>query len=288
VNKRKWLHYLFVLPYGLSFTVFIVVPILVAVALAFMRLDLTSNKPPAFIGLDNFKEAYGDDYVRKAVVVTCVFALMMVPTLIAVAFSFAMGLNAMQRGRNFVRGLLFLPGMFNVVVAGIIWRWFYEGEFGFFNYVLKQVGIPKVHWLSEKSLAMPSIVGMSLWMGLGGTTLVLLAAMQQIPRQLFEAAMLDGASGARIFTGITVPQLRPVLMFVTVTSTIGAFQVFGQPFILTQGGPELSTRALVQLIYETGFNQYRLGYAASISWILFLMIITFVILQVLLLRRSTD
>jgi multiple sugar transport system permease protein len=213
---------------------------------------------------------------------------MFIPALVVAALGFAASLYAMPKGRNFVRGLLFLPGMFNVVVAALIWRWFYNGEFGFFNYLLAKVHGPRVEWLSEKSLAMPSIVIMSLWWSLGGTTVVLLAALQQIPRQLFEAAMLDGATGPRIFVRVTLPQIRPVLMFVIVTSTIGAFQVFGQPFLLTSGGPELTTRGVVQLIYETAFNQYRLGYAAALSWLLFALIAAFVMLQVLFLRRPTD
>ena len=287
-KRQRWVGYLFLVPYGLSFVVFIVVPILVAAALSVMQVDLTSRTPPTYIGLKNFSEALKDSYFQHAAVATVTYAALMVPLLIVMAFLFATGLQAMRSGRNVVRGLLFLPGMFNVVVAAIIWRWFYDGQFGYFNYLLKEIGVAPVNWLSQKTLAMPSIVGMSLWWSLGGATLVLLAAMQQVPRQLYEAAMLDGASGPRILSNITIPQLRPVLMFVTITSTIGAFQVFGQPFMLTQGGPEQSTRALVQLIYETAFNEYRLGYAASISWLLFSMILVFVILQALLLRRSTD
>jgi ABC-type sugar transport system permease subunit len=277
-----------VAPYGLSFLTFIVVPIGTAFVLALMQFDLTSRKTASFVGLRNFQEALADPYFQKAAIATCTFTAMMVPILILTGLAFAVGLQAMRTGRNTIRALLFLPGMFNVVVAALIWRWFYDGEFGYFNFLLKKVGIPPVHWLSEKTLAMPSIVGMSLWWTLGGTTIVLLAAIQQVPKQLFEAAMLDGASSTRIFARITMPQIRPVLMFITITSTIGAFQVFGQPFLLTQGGPELSTRGVVQLIYETGFNQYRLGYAAAMSWLLFAMIFAFVVFQFMLLRRSSD
>ncbi len=279
---------LFVLPYGLSFTVFIVCPILFAIALAFSQLDLTSREHFRFNGLENFHEAFNDPYVVQSAGVSLRFALMMVPAVVVLAFSFALGLQAMLFGRNTVRGLIFLPGMFNVVVASIVWRWFYDGEFGFFNYLLKLVGSQPVHWLSDRADVMPSVVVMSLWWGLGGATIILLAALQQVPEYLYEAAMLDGATGRRILTTITIPQMRPVLLFIVVTSTIGAFQVFGQTFMMTNGGPERATTGLVQFIYDTAFNKYRLGYAASVSWILFFMTMVVVVGQYFLLRRSVD
>lgn len=279
---------LFLLPYGASFLVFLAVPIIVAAAIAFTQLDLTSRQNLHFVGWDNFREAFKDPYFLQSAQVTCTFALMFVPALVVLAFGLALGLQGMLAGRNAVRGLIFLPGMFNVVVASIVWRWFYDGEFGLFNYALKKMGFAPVHWLSEKSLAMPSIVGMSLWWGLGGATIILLAALQQIPAHLYEAAMLDGATAKRIFANITVPQMRPVLLFVVVTTTIGAFQVFGQTFMMTNGGPERSTTGLVQLIYDTAFNKYRLGYAAAISWLLFAMIMIVVVIQALALRRAVD
>jgi len=285
---RRWTSYLFLAPFTLSFLTFVVTPIIVAAVLACSNLDLTSRQSARWVGTKNFADALQDDYFHKAAVATCTYAGMMIPALVAMGLAFALGLQAMKKGRNFVRGLMFVPGMFNVVVAALIWRWFYELDFGYFNYLLKKVGFAPVHWLSEKSVAMRSVVGMSLWWSLGGTTVILLAALQQIPTQLYEAAMLDGATGPTVFMRITIPQLRPVLLFVLVTSTIGAYQVFGQPQLLTGGGPELSTRGVVQLIYEYAFNQYRLGYAASISWLLFAMIGVPVLLIVFVLRRSID
>jgi multiple sugar transport system permease protein len=279
---------LFVAPYGASFIVFIVFPILFAVSLAFSQLDLTSRQKAHFVGLANFHEAVKDPYVVQSAQVTLTYAALTVPAFVVLAFGLAIGLQAMAFGRNTARGLIFLPGMFNVVVASIVWRWFYDGEFGFFNYLLKKVGSAPVHWLSETTLALPSIAVMSLWWGLGGATIILLAALEQIPQYLYEAAMIDGAPGRRILTKITIPQMRPVLLFVVVTSTIGAFQVFGQTFMMTNGGPERSTTGLVQLIYDTAFNKYRLGYAAAISWILFGMIMIVVLVQYLCLRRAVD
>ncbi|MDR3690263.1 MAG: sugar ABC transporter permease [Fimbriimonas sp.] len=279
---------LFVIPYGMSFVVFIICPIVFAAVLAFTQLDLTSRQHVHFVGFDNFREALKDPYFVQATQVTCLYSVLIVPAFVILSFGLALGLQGMAFGRNTVRGMLFLPGMFNVVVASIIWRWFYDGEFGFFNYLLKREGLTPIHWLGEKTLALPSIVVMSLWWGLGGATIILLAALEQVPIHLYEAAMIDGATSRKLLTKITIPQMRPVLLFIVVTSTIGAFQVFGQTFMMTNGGPDRSTTGLVQLIYDTAFNKYRLGYAASISWLLFFMISVIIIAQALLLRRSID
>jgi multiple sugar transport system permease protein len=184
--------------------------------------------------------------------------------------------------------VLFLPGMLNIAVVGILWQWIYGGEFGLIAFLLRRVGLPPVPFLTDRNLAMPSIVVMSLWWSVGGTAVVFLAGLQQIPPALYEAASIDGASRWQQFRMITLPMVRPVMLFVTVMNTIGAFQVFGQPFMLTRGGPELATRGVVQYIYEIAFNQYRMGYGAAMSWLLFLMIAAFAAIQYRVLRRASD
>ena len=277
---------LFLAPYAISFALFILLPILVALGLSLMQFDLTSKASIQFVGARNFTEAWKDDYFWQALRATLWYVALMVPSLIVVALALALGMNAMARGRNIVRALMFMPGMLNVAVTGILWQWFYNGEFGVFNFLLKGLGLHGAPWLSEKGYAMPSIVLMSLWWALGGTAVVLLAALQQIPFQIFEAALLDGSGPRALLTKITLPLLKPVLLFVVVTNTIAGFQVFGQPFMLTRGGPELSTRGLVQYIYETAFNNYRLGYGAAMSWMLFAVVAIFAFVQYRFLRRS--
>ncbi|AIE87128.1 sugar ABC transport system, permease protein [Fimbriimonas ginsengisoli Gsoil 348] len=286
-RRRGLAGLLFLAPYALSFGVFIVLPILVALVLAFMQFDLTARDSIKFVGTKNFVDAWKDDYFWQAMRATLAYVVLMVPSLLVTALGMALGLNAMTRGRNTVRALLFLPGMLNVAVTGILWQWFYNGEFGLFNFLLKSFHLNPAPWLSDKAYAMPSIVLMSLWWTLGGTSVVLLAALQQIPRQLFEAAVLDGSGPRALFGKIILPLLKPVLLFVVVTNTIAGFQVFGQPFLLTRGGPELSTRGLVQYIYETAFNNYRLGYGAAMSWMLFAVVAIFALIQYGFLRRST-
>ncbi len=285
--KRNAVAALFMTPYGVSFLCFIVLPIGVAAVLSFMQFDLTDKNSIHFIGFDNFKSLWKDDYFWQAMVATVRYAVMMVPATIITAFAMALGMNAMARGKEIVRALVFLPGMFTIAVTAILWQWFYNQEFGLFNFILRTVFHHKdIPWLGDKAWAMPSIVVMSLWWTAGGTSVVLLTALQQIPKSLVEAASLDGANAGKLFSNIILPQLRPVLLFVVVTSTIGAFQMFPQASLLTQGGPELTTRGMVQFIYETAFNNYRLGYAAAMSWMLTFVILFFALIQYMLLRRS--
>lgn len=283
--KRRWGGLIFLAPYVASFLVFIVAPLLFALVLAFMQFDLTARDKIQFIGLKNFQDALNDPHFWQALKATLGFVVLMVPGLVIFALAAAIGLNAMGKGRNAVRAMIYLPGMLNVAVTTILWRWFYDGQFGLFNFVLKNLGLDAMPWLSERSFANPSIVLMSLWWSMGGTCIVLLAALQQIPRAIVEAAGLDGATGGKMFSQITLPLLRPVLFFVVITSTIGGFQVFGQSFLLTRGGPELATRGLVQYIYETAFNNYRMGYGAAMGWLLFLVVAVLALVQFKILHR---
>lgn len=286
-RRRALVGWVFLAPYTASFLLFIVFPIVVAFGLAFMQFDLTSRQSIQFVGVRNFGEAWHDDYFWQALKATLSYVVLMIPGLIVTSLALALGMNAMARGRNIVRALLFLPGMLNVAVTGILWQWFYNGQFGLFNFLLKKIGVGDVPWLSEKADAMPSIVLMSLWWTMGGTSIIILAALQQIPKQIFEAALLDGSGGRALLSKITLPLLRPVLLFVVVTNTIAGFQMFGQAFMLTRGGPELSTRGLVQYIYETAFNNYRLGYGAAMSWMLFAIVAIFALVQYRFLRKGT-
>lgn len=285
-KRQQMTGYLFLAPYALSFLVFLVLPIIVALVLSVMQFDLTSTEQIKFVGTQNFTDAWKDDYVKQAMVATARYVLLFVPSLLVLALAMAVGLNALKRGRNLFRGMIFLPGIFTIAVTAILWQFFYNLEFGFFNWVIKQLGGTAIPWLSEKSLAMPSIVLMSLWWLSGGTSVILLASLQQIPTMYHEAAALDGAGSWKTFSKITMPLIKPVLLFTVLTNTIGAFQMFPQASLLTQGGPELSTRGTVQYIYEIAFQQYRLGYAAAISWMLTAVIMVFGIIQFIAMRRN--
>lgn len=276
--------YLFALPYLLLFGGFVVLPLLYGLGLSLFRWDMLSAAPPRFVGGDHYREAFGDTYFWKALGATLRFVGMAVPLTLCLALAIAVGIQFVPRRRQmFYRAAYFLPTVITISVAGLLWRWFYNSEFGLFNAYLGQLGV-KVPWISDVRWAMPSLVLMTLWWTVGGPMVALLAGLQNIPTAYYEAAALDGATGWRRFVHITLPLLRPVLLFVGVLNVTGAFQVFGQVYMITRGGPEMSTRTLVQYIYETAFNNYRMGYAAALSWLLFLVIALFAVLQFRLMR----
>lgn len=270
----QWSGYLFLLPYLTLFLVFLVLPLLYGLGLSFMQYEMVSPLPKKFIGLANYSEAFHDSRFWNSLWATLKFVIMCVPATLVIAMLLALALDAVSPKRMAVYRLaIFLPTMITISVAALVWRWFFNSEFGVFNAVLSHIS-PRLRfpWIVDTYWAMPSLVLMTVWWTVGAPTLILLAGLRQIPPAYHEAAALDGATGAKRFFLITLPLLRPVLLFVLVTYTIGAFQVFGQPFLITSGGPEMSTRVTVQYIYETAFNAYRMGYGAAMSWLLFLVI----------------
>src|SRR5579871_105112 len=277
--------YLYLLPYLILFGVFLVLPLLYGLGLSLFRWDMLSTVPARFIGTGNYSEALGSAYFWKALGATFRFVVMAVPLTILLGLLIAVGIEAVPvRRQALYRAAYFLPTLITVTVAGLLWRWFFNSEFGLFNALLAPLGI-KVPWLTDTAWAMRSVVIMTLWWTVGGPVVIFLAGLQQIPSHYHEAAALDGANGWQRFRHITLPLLRPVMVFVVIMNVIGAFQVFGQTFMITQGGPELSTRVLVQYIYETAFNNYRMGYAAAMSWLLFALIAGFSLAQVRLLKE---
>jgi multiple sugar transport system permease protein len=278
-RRRDWSGYLFLAPYLILFGVFLVLPLIFGLGLSFTQYDMLTREPARFVGAANYSEALGDAQFRNALRVTALFVVMCVPLTVGIALLLAVGLEALPfaRQQNAYRLSIFVPTMITISVAGILWRWFYDTEFGVFNSILGA----KFPWLTSPRWALPSIVLMTLWWTVGGPTVILQAGLKQIPQAYYEAAAIDGATGLRRFFLITLPLLRPVLLFVTVLSVIGSFQIFGQPFIMTNppGAPENSTRVLVMYIYQTAFGFYRMGYAAAMSWLLFLVIVVFSVIQ---------
>jgi len=276
----------FAVPHLLLFLTFVIGPLLFGLGLSFHRWDILSNRPATFVGWDNYREAASDEYVAKALGATVRFVVMAVPSTLVVALALAAGLAAIpERRQAFWRAVCYLPHLMTVSVVGLLWRWFYNTEFGVFNALLAPAGV-KVAWLSDVRWAMPAIVAMTVWWTVGAPMLVLFAAIRNVPEAYLEAAALDGATASQRFSRITLPLLRPVLLFSMVMNVIGSFQVFGQVYMITRGGPELSTRTLVQYIYDTAFNHYRMGYAAALSWLLFLVIAAFSVVQFRLMRTE--
>ena len=268
-------NYLFLAPYLILFIGFLVIPLVYGFWLSFMRWELISPAPAKFLGLANYIEAFDDEYFTKSAWATARFVVMAVPLNLIFALGIACGINQLgERTQSFFRAVYFLPTLISIAVAGILWRWFYNGEFGFFNAMLAHIGV-RVDWISDPDVAMKSIVFMTLWWTLGGAVVILMAGLKQVPLHYYEAASLDGANAWHQFWNITLPLIRPILLFITVMSIIGSFQVFGQTFVITEGGPERTTLTLVQYIYETAFLNYRMGYGSALSWLLFVVIALF-------------
>ena len=272
-SLKRYSGWLFVLPYLLLFGAFLLLPLAFGLGLSSFRWELASTLPPKFVGVDNYKEAVASADFWKALGATLRFVVLTVPCTMTLALLVALGINAVPTHRqNLYRAAYFVPTMITISVAGLLWRWFYNSEFGLFNAALAPFGV-KVPWISNPAWAMKSISLMTLWWTVGGPMVILMAGIQGIPGHYYEAALMDGANTWRRFRHITLPLLRPILFFVVTLNVIGAFQVFGQTFMITQGGPEQTTRVLVHFIYETAFRNYRMGYAAAMSWLLFVTIV---------------
>ncbi|MBN1516319.1 sugar ABC transporter permease [Candidatus Sumerlaeota bacterium] len=278
--------YLFLAPYLTLFAVFILLPFVYSLLLSLFRWEMVSLTPPRFIGWGNYAEALHSDYFWKAMWVTFKFVIMLAPMMLLLSLLAALGINACGAFRQPIyRAAYFIPALISVSVAGILWRWFYNTDFGLFNAYLSELGW-RIPWITSSKLAIVSIVLMTLWWGIGGTTIILIAGLQGIPDSYYEAAAIDGAGRIHQFFYITLPQLRPILLFITVMNIIGSFQVFGQTFMITGGGPELSTRTMVQYIYETAFTNYRMGYGSAMSWLLFVVIGIFAVMQFRILKEQ--
>lgn len=268
--------YLFILPNLLGFLAFSLVPIGFALYITFTEWNL--SKAPLFIGFTNFTTLWQDPLFWKTFFNTAYYTFVAVPTGVFLAFWLAVLMNRKMPGVIFFRTIYFLPQITLTVAAAIVWSWLYQPEFGLFNYLLGLIGIDGPNWLSSTRWAMPAIIIMGNWQGMGFAMLIMLAGLQGIPNEFYEAAEIDGANAWQSLRHITVPLLTPTIFFVVVTSLIGAFQGFDQFQIMTQGGPAKSTTTLVMYIYQNGFSFFKMGYGSALAFALFvvILVITFV------------
>jgi len=270
-RKRAITGYLFLLPNFLGFAIFSIFPIGAALVLTFTDWDLAST--PSFNGLANFGTMLKDSLFRQVLGNTIYYTFVAVPTGVLLAFVLALMINRKMWGVLIFRVVYFAPQVTLVVAAALIWQWIYQPEFGLINYMLSLVGIQGPRWIYDSAWAMPAVIIMSNWRGIGYSMLIFLAGLQGIPPELYEAAVVDGASPWRQLLHITIPMLSPTTFFVLTTSLIGAFQGFDQFYILTQGGPANSTTTLVMYIFNNGFQYFKMGYAASMAAVLFVIIL---------------
>lgn len=279
--------YLFIAPYLLLFVGFLAVPVVYGFWISLHDWHVLGKTHP-FVGWANYRALLQDDLFHRAVLNTAYFALLTVLPGNAISLLLAMGLNSRPRGETLFKTLYYLPVILSVAVTAIIWRWLYSTEFGIINYYLSALGLPRLSWLNSPSLAMPSLALMSIWWGAGGNMLVYLAGLRGIPEEYYEAARVDGAGPWARFRHVTLPLLRPALLFCLVMSLIGSSQVFGQSYILTGGGPHYSTLTVVLYMYQTGFSLYRMGYACAVAYVLFALVLGLTILQFRLISGRSE
>ncbi|MFI7008735.1 carbohydrate ABC transporter permease [Streptomyces sp. NPDC050145] len=275
--RRRRAGLLMVLPALLHAALWIGVPVIAAVCLAFTSYDVLSS--PRFVGLDNFREMLGDAVFRKSVVNTVIYTFFTVPFGMVLGLLLALALDKGLRARGVFRTAIFLPQVTATVAIALVWLWIYNPRNGLFNTLLAIFGIEGPAWLVSTSWAMPSVILVGIWQGIGMKMLIYLAALQNLPKELYEAASVDGASPVRQFFSITLPLLKPATFFVLITSLISAFQSFDQVYILTDGGPAGSTTMMTYEIYKSAFREFRVGYACAQSLVLFVLLMGFTLVN---------
>ena len=271
--------------------VFFFLPVVAAFLLSVTDFDIyavADLSNTRWVGLDNYAALLRHPVFWTALKNTFYFALVGGPLTVAVSLGAAMLVNArLTRFRGFFRTVYFIPFVTTLVAVAIVWRYLYHPEYGLLNHLLGLAGIGAVNWLGDPRWAMPAIIVMAVWKNFGYNMLIFIAGLQSIPAELYEAAELDGAGGWRRFRHVTLPMLAPTFFFVGVVTMIGYFQLFAEPYVMTAGGPLKSTTSLVLFMYEEGFRWWRMGFAAALAFVLFLIIMAWTAIQLRIERRMT-
>jgi len=274
---KKYEYYLFFIPAAVIILGFIFSAI-VSIGLSFY--DCSIFRGLSFCGLENYKKLINDSVFWQSYFNVFeswfirIFGEVIFPLFIAVL------INSINKGKKFFRTIFFLPVIVSIVSSAIIWRWLYEPSLSIINYYLKQVGIGGINWLSSPDIAMISVTIMSIWVWWGFNLVIFVAALTTVQKDLYDAAEVDGASGWQKFLHVTLPHLRPVMLFVIIVTSIRCFQLFEEPYCLTSGAPLNRTLSPVMYIYKQGFEYYNLGYASTIAVSLFVVLMLFSIFQI--------
>jgi len=264
---------LFVSPWIVGFLAFTIYPLLASGYYSFTRYDVL--RPPKLVGLANYARIFlQDDVFRVALANTLYFVLVGVPAGFVSAVLLANLLNGRMWGRSVFRTIFFLPSITPAVASVMVWLWIYNTQFGLVNGFLAAHGLQVIPWLSSPALAKPSLIVVQCWAG-GSAIVIFLAALQDVPRSLYEAALVDGANPLQRFWHVTIPMCTPVMLFTVLTGLIGTFQSFTLPWLLTRGGPNNATELYSVYLYRNAFVSFKMGYASALAWLLFVIIAAF-------------
>ena len=280
-ERAAWL---FLAPSLVLFAIFTAIPVISAFFISFTQWNLFNEV--TWVGLGNYLELAKDEIFAKVLGNTAYFVLVSVPVQIVLALLCALVLNRGIKGQTFFRVVYFLPVVTSTIAAALVWAWLFNSNFGLINAGLSLVGVTDLpKWMGSTRWAMPAIIIVSIWQNLGYAMVLFLAGLQNIGKDVHDAAALDGATGWDRFWHITLPLLSPTTFFVLVISIIGSFQVFELVLIMTKAGPANATNTLVYYIYQNGFQFYQMGYASAAAMVLFLIVLAFTLVQYKLQRR---
>lgn len=275
--------YLFVAPAFIAILIFFFVPVISAFVMSFTDFDIYAFgdfNTVRFIGLKNYQHLFEDPLFWLSLKNTCYYVLLATPLSIAVSLGAALLLNSkLVKFKGIFRLSYFIPYITTLVAVAIVWRFIYHPKFGILNFFLGFIGIDPIDWLGDPNWAMPAIVLMSVWKSFGYNMIIFIAGLQNIPEDLYEAASIEGASEWQQFKSITIPMLAPTTLFISIITIVGYFQLFAEPYIMTQGGPLNKTLSIVGYMYQEGFRWWNMGYSASISFVLFFIILAVTIIQ---------
>lgn len=281
--------YLFIAPITGLIILFRIVPILFAVRISFTKYNVINPSMSKYIGLRHYTTLLNDKLVWMAVWNTTYYTIGAVLGGLALGLIIALIIRASWfKMKNMMRIIYFIPVLLSMTVAALLWSWLYHPSFGLLNKYIGYIGIPPQNWLGNPSLVMPSIIIMSIWKGLGFNVIVLLAGLLAIPAYCYESAELDGASKLQQFLYITIPLLKPTIMFLTVMGIIWSYQVFDQVYIMTAGGPANQSLVIVYYLWQNAFQWTKMGYGTAIAWLLFGILISFSLLQIRLYGEEVE
>jgi multiple sugar transport system permease protein len=287
--RKQWSAYVFLLPTLILFGVFTFAAVIYAFYLSFHEWNILEPEKP-FVGLDNYARLLSDERFGGSIVNTLYFTAVSVPLTMAIGLLIALLLNTQIRARGFFRTLFYLPVVTPLVIAAIIWKWLYSGDFGLINYYLLQLGVidEPLLWLSDPNLAMPAVIITSVWKSVGFAMVVYLAGLQSIPEDYYDAAKIDGAVGWQRLKDITIPLLNSTTLFLAIVNVLGALQVFTEIFIMTNGGPLRRTTTMVYHIYQTAFKNFDMGYASAMAFGMFVLMFGFTLVQLRVMRGEVE
>lgn len=285
--RRILVGYTFLLPSLLVIGVFMLWPIAQIVWYSLHQYSFISTDNP-FVGLDNYRQLGGDSRFWNDLRNTAIFTAGVVPAGIILPLPIAAALHTRLPGRALFRAAYFLPAVSSYAIVAIVWMLLLQPDIGLLSYEARRLHLPVADWLHSTTWALPAIMLVGLWKTFGFNLVIILTGMQGISESLYEAARIDGAGAAAQFFRITIPLLRPTLLFVTATSVIASFQIFDPVFVMTNGGPLFSTETLVTYIYHEGFQLFDMGYASAIACMLFVVVLVFTVVQLRLFRFQEE